>query len=357
MRRTSIYPIIQALLAAVLFGASAPLAKLLLDEIAPVPLAAFLYLGSGIGLTVYRSLRRASPHSAAAEAQIGQADLPWIFGAVLSGGVIAPIVLMFSLRATPAATASLLLNFEGVATAMIAAWVFKEALGRRVWWAVALITLASVILTWDASEGWGISWGAIGVLGACALWGLDNNLTRNVSAKDPSLTVTIKGLGAGGFSLLLALALRNPFPQWTTILAAMLLGSVSYGLGIVLFILALRGLGAARTGALYGTAPFVGAFLSFILFRDQVLPSFVVAFVIMTVGAALLLREEHTHSHTHPSLQHTHRHRHDDGHHAHQHAGEVAPDVSHAHEHNHEATEHVHPHMPDIHHRHAHRRE
>ncbi len=357
MRRTPLYPVIQALLAAFLFGASAPLAKLLLDEIAPIPLAAFLYLGSGIGLTVYRGLRRTSPHAAAAEAQIGKTDLPWIIGAVLSGGVIAPIVLMFSLRATPAATASLLLNFEGVATAIIAAWVFKEAIGRRVWWAVALITLASVILTWDVSGGWGVSWGAAGVLGACALWGLDNNLTRNVSAKDPLVTVSIKGLGAGSFSLLLALALRNPFPQWTTILAAMLLGSVSYGLGIVLFILALRGLGAARTGALYGTAPFVGALLSFILFQDQAQPSFVVAFVIMAVGAALLLGEEHAHSHTHPALQHTHRHRHDDEHHAHQHAGEDAPDTLHAHEHHHEATEHVHPHMPDIHHRHAHQGE
>ena len=345
---------IQALLAAFLFGASAPLAKLLLDEIEPVPLAAFLYLGSGIGLTIYRGLRRVSAQATDAEAQISKADLLWVIGALLAGGVAAPIVLMFSLRATPAATASLLLNFEGVATAIIAAWAFKEAIGRRVWWAVTLIMLASVILTWNSGGAWGISWGAVGVLGACVLWGLDNNLTRNVSAKDPLATVTIKGLGAGGFSLLLALVLHNPFPRWPTILAAMLLGSISYGLGIVLFILALRGLGAARTGALYGTAPFVGAILSFILFRDQVLPSFIVAFVIMSIGAALLLGEVHAHPHTHPSLQHTHRHRHDDGHHAHQHVGEVALDTVHAHEHEHEIVEHIHPHAPDIHHRHEH---
>ena len=195
------------------------------------------------------------------------------------------------------------------------------------------------------------------MLGACVLWGLDNNLTRNVSAKDPLVTVTIKGLGAGSFSLLLALALRNPFPRWPALLLALLLGSVSYGLGIVFYILALRGLGAARTSVLYGMAPFVGALLSFLLFRDRVQPAFVAAFVIMLIGAGLLLGESHAHPHLHPVLRHEHRHQHDDGHHAHSHAEDVAPDTVHAHEHEHEPREHTHPHAPDIHHRHAHQGE
>jgi drug/metabolite transporter (DMT)-like permease len=346
---------IQALLAAVLFGASPPVAKLLLGMIEPIPLAGLLYLGSGVGLLLFRGIQHIVGQSARVEAGITKADIPWLTGAILAGGVAAPIMLMFSLRTTPAATASLLLNFEGVATALIAALVFKEAIGGRIWWAVACITVASVLLSLDLSGEWGISLGAPGVLCTCALWGLDNNFTRNISAKDPLSIVTIKGLGAGGFSLILALILQTSFPKPLAALGALLLGNLSYGISIALFILAMRDLGAARTSAFFGTAPFVGALISFLLFQEFPNVLFLISLPIMIVGAVLLLGEEHAHKHVHAVIEHDHRHRHDDGHHAHGHAeGEIPANGFHSHPHVHEAVEHLHPHKPDIHHRHDH---
>lgn len=355
MNRTQIYPMTQAFLAAVLFGASAPVAKLLLGMIEPIPLAGFLYLGSGVGVLLFKGTQHLGSQSARAEAGISKTDIPWLTGAVLAGGVSAPIVLMFSLQITPAATASLLLNFEGAATALIAALVFKEAIGGRIWWAIACITVASILLSLDLSGDWGTSLGSLGVLATCVLWGMDNNFTRNVSAKDPLSIVTIKGIGAGSFSLILALILQNPFPKLLVALGAMLLGSLSYGISIALFILAIRDLGAARTSALFGTAPFVGALVSFLLFQQAPNMLFVIALPIMIGGAALLLGEEHAHKHVHAVIEHDHRHRHDDGHHAHDHAeGEIPAHGFHSHPHAHEVIEHAHPHTPDIHHRHDH---
>ena len=193
-------PLLKALLAALLFGASAPLAKSLLQDVQPVPMAALLYLGSGTGVLLIALVFRASK-GGATEAPLARRDLPWLTGAVIAGGIAAPIVLMFSLTATPAGTASLLLNFEGVATALIAAIVFREAIGRPAWAAVALVTLGSIVLSWNASGAWGFSLGALGVVAACALWGLDNNLTRPISGKNPLTIVMVKGLAAGTFSL------------------------------------------------------------------------------------------------------------------------------------------------------------
>ncbi|HHW13845.1 MAG TPA: EamA family transporter [Firmicutes bacterium] len=346
-------PRLSALLAAALFGASTPLAKLLLGRVDPVPLAALLYLGSGLGLLALRALW---PGLVFGEAPLRRNDWPWLVGAILAGGVAAPISLLYGLRHTPAATASLLLNFEGAATALLAALVFREAVGRRTGWAVMAVTAASILLSWDPGGGWGLSWGAFGVLGACALWALDNNLTRNLSAKDPLAITTVKGLGAGAFSLLLATALRQPFPPWSTALLALLLGSVSYGASIALFIGALRSLGAARTSALFGTAPFAGALLSLLLFQEAPGVGFLAAALLMSAGASLLLREDHAHPHRHAVLQHEHRHRHDDdGHHTHAHPeGALPAGGVHSHLHTHEQVEHTHPHAPDLHHRHGH---
>lgn len=158
---------------------------------------------------------------------------------------------MFSLRSTPASTASLLLNFESVATTVIAVVAFTESIGKRIWFAVALITSASVLLTWDFTGEWGLSIGAVGVLLACILWGIDNNFTRNISDKDPLITVTIKGIGAGCFSMILAILTQSNFPGLKIILEAMFLGFFSYGLSIVLFIFAMRNLGASRTSAFF----------------------------------------------------------------------------------------------------------
>lgn len=355
MSKTHVYLMLQVVVAAALFGASAPLAKVLLGEVDPVPLAGFLYLGSGTGLLLFKAVRWMDRQSAGVEALLSKEDVPWLIGAVLAGGVAAPIVLMLGLRHTHAATASLLLNFEGAATALIAALIFKEAIGGRVLWAVAAITAASVLLSWDGNSEWGFSLGAIGVLGACALWGVDNNFTRNISAKDPLAIVLVKGLGAGAFSLILAVILRSPFPAPRLALAAMALGSVSYGLSIVLFILAMRGLGAARTSALFGTAPFAGTALSFMLFGGVPGTLFFISIPLMIIGAILLLGEKHSHTHAHGAVEHEHRHLHQDGHHLHDHGdAQTLTSRSHSHWHRHVVIEHEHPHTPDIHHRHVH---
>jgi drug/metabolite transporter (DMT)-like permease len=352
MNRSHIPSIIQALIAALLFGASAPLAKLLLGEVEPIPLAAFLYLGSGIGLLGIKFFQRINQQGLNSEAQIEKTDLGWLAGAILAGGVAAPIALLFSLKNTPAATASLLLSFEGVATTLIAFFAFKESISRRAWQAIALITTASIILSVNLNAEWGISLSALGIIAACTLWGIDNNFTRNISAKDPLVIVTLKGLGAGSFSLTMALFLGNKFPEWEVILGALILGSLSYGASIVLFIHAMRGLGAARTSALFSTAPIAGIILSVLLFQELPTWLFIVAIPFMFIGAILLINDEHEHHHVHEVVIHEHSHTHDIGHHEHEHEGGYSQKHSHIHEHN--GIAHAHQHMPDLHHRHVH---
>jgi len=343
---------ILALLAAILFGISAPLSKFLLGEIDPVVLAALLYLGSSLGLIIIKALNSFFKSNKNTEARLIKKDLIWLAGATFAGGVIAPIILLYSLNATPAATASLLLNFESVATTIIAAIVFKEAVSLRAWWAVILITAASVFLSIDIDSTWGLSFGAVGIIAACSFWGIDNNLTRNISSKDPIIIVTIKGLAAGTFSLILAFILGQKLPAWETVVKALLLGSVSYGLSISLFVLALRGLGAARTSALFSTSPLSGLVLSFILFREKLGGLFYIAFPLLILGTIFLVNEEHSHRHTHERISHEHAHSHDDQHHDHVHDGISIK--RHSHLHDHETIKHNHQHFPDIHHRHIH---
>lgn len=292
-------------------------------------------------------------HAEQKEARLARSDWPWLVGAILAGGVIAPIMLMISLRHAPAATASLLLNFEGVATTLIAAIVFKEAIGRHAWWAIGLITLASILLSTDFTNQWGFSLSALGVLAACIMWGIDNNLTRNISAKDPLVIVTVKGLGAGLVSIIIAVALGNTFPSPGVTLLALLLGSLSYGLSIFLFVHAMRGLGAGRTSALFGTAPLAGILLSFLIFREIPGIFFFIALLVIASGAYILLMEDHDHVHVHEYIVHEHRHTHNDGHHEHEYVVESARQ-SHSHVHTHDILEHAHDHAPDIHHRHSH---
>lgn len=342
---------LQALLAALLFGASAPIAKVLLGEIQPIPLAGLLYLGSGISLLAIKAWQRASTQSREREAGLARPDIKWLAGAIVTGGIAAPIVLLFSLQKTPGATASLLLNFEGVATMLIAALIFKEGIGRRAGWAILLITLASIFLSVNPNQEWGFSLGALGILVACLLWGLDNNLTCNISAKDPLVIVTAKGLVAGSFSLLLGAALGNPMPAFDVVLKAMLLGSLSYGASIVLFVHAMRGLGAARTSALFGTAPLAGMVLSLLILGETFNPMLMIALPLTVAGAYLLVNEDHSHNHIHDAIEHEHSHAHDDGHHEHDHNEGVRV---HSHPHRHPVLQHAHHHMPDAHHRHAH---
>jgi drug/metabolite transporter (DMT)-like permease len=336
--------ILQALLAALFFGASAPLSKLLLADVPPVLMAAFLYLGSGTGISLVKLSQRLTGHQT--EAGIKRPDIKWLAGAIVSGGILAPIVLMISLQITPASTASLLLNFEGVGTTLIALFFFRESISRRAMAAIFVITLASIFLSTNFEGGFGLSLGALGVILACVLWGVDNNFTRNISAKDPLTIVAWKGLVAGSFSLLLGLSLGQQLPAWITTLGILLLGFISYGFSTMLFIYAMRGLGAARTSALYGTAPLAGVLLSFVIFRDPITLLFIFAAALMAAGALLLANEEHAHFHIHMPVVHEHRHIHDEFH------EHDAAKVTHAHEHLHPHTEHEHGHMPDIHHRH-----
>lgn len=336
--------ILQALLAALFFGASAPVSKLLLGDVPPVLMASFLYLGSGTGISLIKLHQRFSRNQK--EAGIRRPDVGWLAGAIISGGILAPILLMVSLRNTPASTASLLLNFEGVGTTLIALFFFHESISRRALGAIFAITVASILLSTNFGSNWGMSLGAFGVLGACVLWGLDNNLTRNISAKDPLTIVAWKGLVAGTFSLILGLVLSQQVPALTTILSILLLGFISYGLSTMLFIYSMRGLGAARTSALYGTAPLAGVLLSILIFKDPITFLFGIAAVLMIAGALLLANEEHAHFHIHMPVVHEHGHSHDEFH-SHGHI-----DTPHSHEHEHPRTEHEHGHMPDIHHRH-----
>lgn len=347
-------PVIDALLAAGLFGVSAPLAKLLLGEIDPIPLAALLYLGAGFGLAFYILWLRAFVRDVTDEAELDRGDLPWLAGAVLSGGVAAPILLLYGLRATPAATTALLLSSELVATGVIAAVVFREFIGRWIWGAILMITAGSTLLTLEPSAGWGVSHGAVLIVAACVMWGLDNNLTRRISLKDPKRIVAIKGLVAGGVSSALALALGKTFPGAKYIVLGLLLGSVSYGISIVLFVRALRHLGAARTGALFGTAPFIGAAVSLMVFRNLPTSSFILSLPLLVIGVGILFRERHDHVHAHALLTHTHAHTHADGHHAHSHMQQVSLARRHSHRHTHVPMVHTHPHRPDVHHRHEH---
>src|SRR5689334_3308166 len=333
--------IIQALLAALFFGASAPVSKLLLGDVPPVLMAAFLYLGSGTSNSLIKIDQRLTSNPK--EAGIKRPDVIWLAGAIISGGILAPIILMISLKNTPASTASLLLNFEGVGTTLIALFFFHESISRRALAAIFAITLASVFLSTNFRGGFSFSLGALGILLACFLWGVDNNFTRNISAKDPLTIVAWKGLVAGFFSLILGLLLGQRVPAPITILSILLLGFISYGLSTMLFIYSMRGLGAARTSALYGTAPLAGVFLSILIFKDPITLLFIVAAVLMVAGALLLANEEHAHFHIHMPVVHEHIHKHEDFH------RHDTTDIAHSHEHEHPRTEHEHGHMPDIH--------
>ena len=344
--------VLLAIASAALFGASTPFAKLLLGGgVSPWLLAGLLYLGSGLGLTLVH-LARGALAVPAAEAPLRRADLPWLALVVLSGGVIGPLLLMVGLQTTAASTSALLLNLEGLATMAIAWMVFRENVDRRLLLGAAAILAGAVILSWQGGPT-GLGLGALAIAGACLAWGIDNNLTRKLSAADPVQIALIKGLVAGAVNLSLALALGARMPPLTTILAAGLIGLLGYGVSLVMFVLALRHLGAARTGAYFSTAPFIGAGLAIAMFGEPITMQLVAASALMLVGVALHLMEAHEHPHSHEALDHEHRHTHDD-HHQHEHAANDPPGEPHSHPHRHTPLTHTHAHYPDLHHRHGH---
>lgn len=328
-----------ALASAVLFGASTPLAKALLGEIPPSMLAGLLYLGSGVGLFAVAHLRR-------------RADLPWLIAVVLSGGIVGPLLLMFGLTASFASAASLLLNLEGVFTLGIAWVVFRENVDLRVGLGAAVILLGALLLSWQGNLG-GFAWGTAAIASACLAWAIDNNLTRKLSSADPLQIAMIKGLAAGIVNVALATALRSAWPGTWAVVAAAIVGFFGYGVSLTLFVLALRHLGTARTGAYFSLAPFVGALIAILGFGEAVTSPFLAAAALMGVGLYLHLAERHEHDHVHEPMMHEHRHVHD-AHHRHAHGPNDPSGEPHTHVHAHARLVHRHPHYPDIHHRHGH---
>lgn len=348
--------IVYALLAALAFGASTPFAKLLLGSVTPVGLAGLLYLGSGVGLTVLSLLRRRLPAAAGlsgADARLRTADLPWLGGAIVFGGIAGPLLLMLGLSQLSGATASLLLNLEGVLTAALAWFVFKENFDRRIVAGMLLILAGGVVLSWDGLAAASLRWGILAVAGACLCWAIDNNLTRKVADSDALQIASLKGLVAGGVNLGIALALGMRLPPPMTLAAIAGVGFCCYGLSLVLFVLALRHLGAARTGAYFSAAPFLGALFALWLLDETPAALFWIGGALMLAGIVLHLSERHVHAHTHQRQRHQHSHRHD-AHHQHDHAEDWDGREPHTHPHEHTPLTHTHAHYPDSHHRHPH---
>lgn len=343
--------ILFALSSAALFGASTPVAKLLLGAVGPWMLAALFYLGAGISLgaaIVIRRLRRAAP----TEAPLGAQDLPWLGATVLVGGVMAPVLLMFGLARTEASTAALLLNLEILATLGIAWAVFREHVGGRILIGAAAILTGAALLSWQGETD-KLGLGALAIAGACVCWGIDNNLTRKLSAADPTQIAAIKGLVADAINLALALGQGAHLPALPVLLGAGAVGALGYGVSLVLFILALRHLGTGRTGAYFATAPFIGAALGVVLLGDPVTLKLGIAALLMAVGVVLHVGESHEHEHLHEAMVHEHAHRHD-RHHRHRHGSNDPPGEPHSHRHRHARIVHAHLHYPDLHHRHTH---
>ena len=346
--------VIYGLLAAALFGASTPFAKILVGQVSPVALAGMLYLGSGIGLLlcfILRALLNRRQRDKPVALTAG--DVPWLSGAIVAGGIAGPVLLMTGLTLTPASSASLLLNLEGVFTASLAWFVFKENFDRRIFIGMLLIVAAGAVLSLEQLPELGVPWGAIAIVAACLCWGIDNNLTRKVSASDPLQIAGIKGLVAGSVNLGIALSLGYVRPDMHTVAMAGFVGFFGYGLSLVLFVLALRHLGTARAGAYFSAAPFLGVFVSMVLLGEVPGALFWGAAVLMGGGLWLHLTESHDHDHEHEAMAHVHQHSHDE-HHQHEHDFDWDNARPHAHHHHHAALAHRHPHYPDIHHRHPH---
>ncbi|MDR3367766.1 DMT family transporter [Rhodoferax sp.] len=342
--------VLYALAAAALFGASTPFAKLLTGDISPVLLAGLLYLGSGLGLTIARLVRDGGFKPSGLP--IGQ--WPWLLGAIFFGGVLGPVALMFGLVSTSGATASLLLNLEAVLTAVIAWVVFKENADQRIVLGMLAIVAGGVVLGGQSSSIVQSSiLGPVLVSFACLCWAIDNNLTRKLAASDALFIASIKGVMSGTVNTVLAVAMGAALPNFAALSSTMCVGLFGYGISLVLFVLALRGLGTARTGAYFSTAPFIGAAVALLVFSETTSLAFWIAAALMGLGVWLHLTEHHAHEHLHERLEHEHEHRHDE-HHQHSHESQWNGRDRHSHLHVHITMKHSHPHYPDIHHRHPH---
>jgi drug/metabolite transporter (DMT)-like permease len=337
--------ILAALAAALLFGASTPLAKLLLGETSPWLLAGLLYLGSGLGLALLLPFRRASFRPTGHE-------MLSLAGAVVAGGIAGPLLLMWGLSRMAASSAALLLNAEAVFTALIAWFVFKENFDRRIALGMALIVAGAVVLS-GLPSSLTDALPALAVVAACLAWAIDNNLTRKVSLADPVVIAMVKGLAAGASNTALASAAGAALPALPVLGGALMVGWLGYGVSLALFVVALRELGTARSAAYFSTAPFAGALFAVLLLGEMVTVTLFLAAALMAAGVWLHVSERHVHRHTHEPLEHAHEHEHDE-HHRHRHEPPLLPGTRHSHAHRHEGLTHHHAHYPDAHHRHRH---
>lgn len=342
--------VVLALTSAGLFGLSTPLSKILLGSVDPTILAGLLYLGAGIGVGLLRRLRRGGSTS---EASLTRRDMGWLCGAIAAGGVVGPILLMAGLSRTDASTASLLLTLEGVATALLAWFVFHENFDRRIAVGMAALVAGAVVLSWGGAPTWSGILGPAAIVAACIAWGLDNNLTRKVSLSDPLQIVELKGLVAGPMSLAIGLAAGGTLPPFGSAVAAAAVGFLGYGVSLILYVVALRDLGTARTGAYFSTAPFLGAVAAIAFVGEPLTGQLVLAGALMAFGIWLHLTETHEHEHEHLAMEHTHAHTHD-AHHQHDHSTGDPAGEPHTHSHRHAPLRHRHSHVPDMHHTHRH---
>jgi drug/metabolite transporter (DMT)-like permease len=346
--------VLAALASAALFGVSTPAAKALLGMVDPVVLAGLFYCGAGIGIALLRILAGPILNAPAARQQpLARRDYGWLAGAIALGGVAGPVLLMLGLSRTEAATASLLLTVEGAATALLAWFVFHENFDRRIALGMACLVAGAAVVSWSGTPTIESLAGPLAIIAACIAWGLDNNFTRKVSLADPLQIVQLKGLIAGPVNLLLGLWAGGSLPGPLEILVGGLVGFVCYGLSLALFVIALRHLGAARTGAYFSTAPFIGAATAVVASQQPLTVQLVVTGALMAIGVWLHVTERHTHAHTHARMVHAHAHTHDE-HHRHSHGPQDPPGEPHTHAHEHEALTHSHPHVPDMHHDHRH---
>ncbi len=341
-----------ALASALLFGLSTPLAKALVGAVPPLMLAGLLYAGSGIGLLLALVVRRLG----AAHAGIAlpnRTEWVWLGAAIVVGGIVGPVALMYGLLTTPASTASLLLNVEGAFTALIAWLLFRENFDRRIALGMLAIVAGGFVLAWSPGHPWHIASGASLIVAACLCWALDNNLTRRASAADAVTIAGLKGLVAGAVNLGLAFLAGQRLPDVALVAGTTVVGLFGYGISLVLFVLALRDLGSARAAAYFSIAPFFGIVFAIVLQGDPVTPQLAVAGVLMGAGLWLHFAERHEHVHAHDAQEHAHAHRHDE-HHRHAHDFDWDGREPHFHAHAHPPIVHAHPHYPDVHHRHRH---
>ena len=340
--------ILMALLSAILFGAATPASKLLLEGFTPFQLAGLLYLGAAIAVAP-SALKKGGFALPRRDDRRNQFRL---FGAVLFGGILGPVALLFGLRLAEAASVSLWLNLELAATAVLGAALFHDHLGYRGWLGVAAAVLASVLISWQPGSA-GFFSGLL-VLLACICWGLDNHLTALIDGITPSQSTLWKGVVAGTVNLSIGVTLAPISVDVQALGIALIVGALSYGASIVLYIRSAQIIGATRAQVLFSSAPFFGAALSVIFVGESLSIMYVIAIPVFLSGIAFLLMDGHDHAHSHEAITHEHFHRHDDGHHTH-----VHPDLPlsehHTHQHTHEPIQHSHPHWPDIHHRHKHR--